>query len=306
MSKNRVMSILLSLIIICSSTFAQTYIYAEKLPILTFDRLHNKYPKAKFIKVSAREFEEMRNKGELISIDGTKLILLPTEGKKIITPTSTYNQPDILSGLNSLTFPSCADKDCVYTLVFIGVVIGVYVVAVLVADSVYLLGDVIFNEKDVKKWFEMGATASFFSYGTAEDSEIENSSIFGGVTISSGFIDRGIGIGFISELGHLNLDIDQDPTDERRVYGAYGMIGTTFRYEFSKISSFHLDVMAGVSDVKYVDVMGVARVGLNFKIAKHGFFDVNYGINYLGLEDMSEGMDSSYNGTVGVSLGYRY
>ncbi len=305
MSKKRIISIILSLIIICSSTFAQTYIYAEKLPILTFDRLHNKYPKAKFIKVSAREFEEMRNQGELISIEGTKLIVLPTESKKITTPTPTYNETDILSGLNSLNFPSCTDKDCVYTLVFIGMIIGVYVVAVLVADGVYLLGDVILNEKDVKKWFEMGATASYFSYRTA-NSEIENSSIFGGLTISSGFIDRGIGIGFISEFGHINLDIDQDPTDERRVYGAYGMIGTTFRYGFSRISSFHLDVMAGVSDVEYVDVMGVARVGLNFKIAKHGFFDINYGVNYLGLEDMSEGMDSSYNGTVGVSFGYRY
>lgn len=301
MPKKNFISILLSLAIICSATFAQTYIYTEKLPIVTFDKLHNKYPKAKFIKVSETQFEEMRSRGELIIIDGTNLILISKDDKKT-TPYVTPNK----SILPKLDFISCGNaQECIYLPIIVGVIVGVYVVAVLVAEGLYLLGDVILNERDVEKWLEIGATASYFSYRTT-DSEIENSSIFGGLSISSGFIDRGMGIGFVSELGHLNLDIDQEPTDERRVYGAYGMIGPTFRYAFNRVASFHLDVMAGISDVEFVDVMGVTRVGLNFKIDKHGFFDINYGVNYLGLEDMGDSMDSSYNGTFGVSFGYRY
>ncbi|NEW60949.1 hypothetical protein GSY74_06595 [Sulfurovum sp. bin170] len=157
----------------------------------------------------------------------------------------------------------------------------------------------------MERWFEMGATASYFSYKT-EDREIENSSLFGGVTISSGFMREDIGVGFISEFGHLDLAINQESTEDRKVYGAYGMIGPTFRYSLNRVSTFHMDFMAGISDLNSIDVMGVARIGLNFKILKRGFFDINYGVNYLGLKDMGDGMSSSYNGTVGASFGYRF
>lgn len=309
MSKRKFIAILLALLVTCSSTFAQTYIYMDKLPIETFDELYNKYPKAKFIRVSATKFEEMKSQGELIIVNRTQLILLPPNSEEITPyPREKRSSSTRVSGGGSsapINLPSCTGKDCLYLPVMIVVAIGVYAVILLVADGLYLLGDVVFDEENLKKWFELGATASYFSYRT-ENSEIENSSIFGGLSISGGFIGEDKGIGFISEFGRLHLSLNEESKDSRKLYGSYGIIGPTFRFIFNRGSFVHLDVMAGVSDMDYVDVMGVARAGVNFKINRHSFIDINYGINYMELENMGDRMDSAYNGTVGVNIGYRF
>jgi hypothetical protein len=286
---------------------ARTYIYTDKLPILTFDEIQNQYPKAKFIKVSASEFEEMKSQGELIVINRTNLILLYQDSKEV-TPSPTNHSESSSSSLhlNPINFfPPCSGKDCIYLPVAIVVVIGLYAIVFLVADGLYLLGNVVFDKEHVKKWLELGATVSYFSYRT-ENSEIENSSIFGGLSISGGFIDEDKGIGFISEFGRLHLAINQESTDNKKLYGSYGIIGPTFRLLFNKGSFVHLDIMAGISDMDFVDVMGVARAGVNFKINRHSFIDVNYGLNYLELENMGERIDGTYNGTIGVNFGYRF
>ena len=298
MSKKSFISILLSLMITFSSTFAQTYIYDKELPRINLYELQKKYPKGKFIKVSASRFEEIKSQGRVVSVNGTKMVLLPIDKhQKLPFNVSGFHFPNLCN--------HSGGAECLYLVAFIGVLFGVYMVAVLVANGLYILGDVAFNQRDTEKWLEIGLTASSFSY-LKEDSETRKSSAFGGLSFSGGFIENRVGIGFVSEIGHIDLDREKESIDNKRVYGAYGMIGPTFRYDFSRISSFHLDVMAGISDVKDVAVMGVTRVGLNFKIAKHAFFDINYGVNYLELKNIGDKVEGTYNDTVGINFGYRF
>jgi len=294
----KTLSIFLSICIIYSTTFAENFIYkSNSIPYSITKQIRNKYPNAKFIRVSNKEFKKMRKKGNKITLNGQELILLEDNTNSNIKASS-----DSCNFISS--FPNCSGKDCDVILIIVGVVI----VAVLVVSVANLLKIIITNDKDLDKWFKMGMTGSRFNYENSNNQNEHIASLVG-VTISSGFIEDDIGLGVIAEIGNLRFDKEEEKKYPNSINGSYGMIGTTFKYfiDNNRNMDLHIDVMAGMSSLPLTKIIGLSRIGLTFNLAETIFMDFNYGFNYLDINKLTDSYieeNRNYNQTLGINFGY--
>lgn len=317
----KLLTVLLSICLLYTSTFAKTYAYKHSdFAISTIYELKKQYPDAIFLGVNLEQYNEYAQKGKIVNYKGKNLIWIDYKNLKQdniqleeFKPTYNDNKTPQYSK-SFISTDGIFDGEMSKEGFFIFLVgVGVIVFAVLIINGLLILVDVVRSDEKLDKWFEIGTTGSYFSY-TKKDTELEKSSMYGGLVLSTGLRKSGGGgIGFICELGHLDLSLGDESTLAKRYYGAYAMAGATFRHYFGKSNTnFHLDFMAGKSDLEYVDVMGVIRGGFNFQLFDYGFLDFNVGLNYLGLKELTYGyikddqIDESYNVIYGMGLGYSF
>jgi len=196
-------------------------------------------------------------------------------------------------------------------LLVTGFVLGTVIVFGFIVDGVWILSRVIENNySQIDKWIDVGTTLSYFSHSN-RNSDITKHSIYGGLSISSGLKDKKSGIGFVAEMGYIDLSLANKSTLDKKASGFYGMIGPTLRLFFRKGGVLHFDCMAGKSSLKEIEIMGLFRVGINYPLTQHTFLDFNYGVHYL-VDEPTDGyiqnrkLNSNYNSIFGFQLGYRF
>ncbi len=322
----KILSLILSLLLIYSTTFAKTFYYQnETIDYLSLTELKEKYPNAKFIAIPKSEFNKIKKEGKKFIYKGQELIIKEDIKEPIVTDFTTssnnYNSSSNLNSYNSASNIS-ASADFIDNLNFnddgtyvVLVIIGIFVVAVIVLDSLLILGDIVTNNQNLNKWFEISLTGSYFSRKSEEENKpaVKDDSLYGGLLFSIGLKENNSGIGIVAEVGYLDLSLQKKNTETYIDSGVYGMVGPTFRKYFGKKDNFHIDILVGGSELKQVDLMGITRVGLSFAMSRNSFIDFNIGLNYLGLKKMTDGyidekakIEDNYNTVYGISIGMRF
>ncbi len=297
----KIISIILSICLIYSTTYARTYIYnMYDININSqIKELEKKYPNAKFIALTPEEYKEFIKKHK-----SKDAIFLSDKYK--YTPDSEVDNYTSDSQIDDFYIPNFCGGNGNDVCIYILIIVASVVVAILIFEGLVILSDVITSDKELGEWFEMGITGSYFPYENQKFKDV----IYGGVIISGGLIEKYNDIGFISEFGHINLYLQDNYIPENRIGGAYGLFGPTFRYFFKSKKNFYLDLMAGMTDLKYINMMEVARVGVNSPLGKHGFLDINLGVNHLRTKKITHGYIDNKNGTYnpifGVSFNYSF
>lgn len=185
------------------------------------------------------------------------------------------------------------------------VVIGVVVVAVLVIYAVKFAYDIVAQEHQYSRWWDL----SFQSSAVLGNNTVDGGTLTA-LKFAGGIVDDNMRVGLSGELGYMDVDLSDAGANAVHTRATYGMLGPAVRWIIASTpnpSYVFLEVIGGTANDSRIGVLSIARAGFNLGISSHARFGFNLGSMYTDVNDSKGLLDKkTYNSIYGVELGFRF
>jgi len=290
-----------------SPAFAKSETLTSKnLKAITLDELKNQYPKASFKVVSLEELKKIKryktkdpceyfnfhfqaytpNYSKYIS-EYNHQVNLDFEGKINVSQKARYDSDTFL---NIGSHSSGSDKDF---LVYVAV-IGLVVVAALVIYSATYLIKSATNDMQCRAWREFGYRHS--SIADNNSNQIRSGKLNGAYYSHAYFLPIAA-IGLTLEAGHFDFNLLEKNNNKVSLFtGSYLLLGPSFTFPlFGRTGhAFQLELLAGTSSNKEVDLLSTLKFGYSFNVNKRLRLSLNTGAALVQV-NLEEGIVSKYD-----------